>query len=351
MKTNEHKYLSLWLLAFAVLVLPTIWHTQVLAQPMGGGYGQAPGGFGQAPGGPGPGYGGGFGAHYMPTPEELLAFLQQYEPALAQKLKQLHRENPQQLHAQLPTLLRLYVPVMRQMQYDPQAGQLGLREIELRLKAQDLVESIKTAQQADLTEPQTDQPEPKSDQTEPKKQLRATLSDLFDVIIEQEQLRLTHFETRFEDWSEHMMGPGPGQNGPGAFGPDPGMGGPGPGPDMGPGYGPGPGAQGMGPGYGPGPGAQGMGPGYGPGPGAQGMGPGYGPGPGTGGPGMSSGFGGPGSGGPGMGMGGGRPMMRFQRRLQERQRQIENWKEHKQAIVNQRMLELLGGYQPFPWGR
>jgi len=239
--------------------------------------------------------------------EDLMAFLREYEPTLAAKLEHLRQSDLGEFQEQVPTLLRLYGPVMRQMEQDPELGKLSLRVIQLRLKVQDQVKHAQAAAKED-----------KQSQAAARKELEATLSELFDVILKQEDLRLKSSQDRLESFSRRTrqsdqqdQDPQSGQGAKANHDP----GGPPPGGPPAPGEPAGPPAPPAGP--------------------------------------PAGGFGGPPPPGPGWGppdrRGDQHSRERFQKRLEERQAQIERWRRNKHLVVRQRLADLLQGNEPFPW--
>jgi len=297
-----------------------------ISNDVGQGPGMGQGDQGFDPGGRG-GFGGGgrFGGGLVET-DQLLDFLTAHEPELAKKLENLSENDPDRFEAQLPTLRRLYGPVVRQMDRDPESAELSLKKIRLRLKIQKLVETAKSVE--------------KSEKGAIKKQLSEPVGQLFDVIIKAEELSLSRFSERMESFSGRL---GPGQEGT-APGDRRGRGGradrnmdrgdaraqdmePGDARDQDMEPADARGGRGMGPAD-----ARG-GRGMGPGPGRdQGMGP---------------------NDRQGRGMGGGRGMgpEMFRERLESRKAALKSWQERKTQIVNNRANELLEGYEAFPWGR
>lgn len=151
----------------------------------GGDMGRGRGAPGMGRGGMRGGFGGGFSGRWGMVDEATLHdFLVEFEPTLAAKLEALSVDNPDRFNEQLPTLLRLYSPVIRQMERDPEGGKLSLKKIPLRLKIQKIVAKAKDAN--------------KTEKTKVQKQLRKPVGQLFDIIIEEEGLRLAQSAERLE---------------------------------------------------------------------------------------------------------------------------------------------------------
>ena len=286
------------------------------------GRGPGMGGFGPGQAGRGPGMGGfgpgqadrgmGMGGFRPPanvSVTQLMKFLKDHVPELFGKISTLRQEDPERFRRQMPVLQRLYGPVVNLMEHDPESAELELAQIQARLQVQQLVNAANT-----------DEDETRHDQR--RQALTGQVGVLFDVVIGVERLRIQRAQENLEYWQQ--FGPGAAQDG---FGPG--------NPPAGRGR-----DAGRGPGAGRGAGRDRGGPGRGMGvnqPGApaddqlnadsdrRGRGPGR---------------------RRGMGMG-----SRFQQRLEQRTESINRWQENKDKIVQQRVDQLLGNYEPFPWGR
>ena len=200
------------------------------------------------------------------NPEELLNFLRRYEPALAKSLDKLRADDMDAYRRKMFAMMRLYGPVMREMQFNPDLGKISLANIRLRLEIEQDVNKYKTVGD-------------KKEKEQIKAQLTGNVGQLFDSILNREGLRLKSFQQRLDGW-----------NAPPGLDSDAGSGRPGMGRDR-------------------------RGGGRG----------GFGRGP------------------------------REERgrdihgRLDERKKQIEDWRKHKEDIVNARVAVLLQGTKPFPW--
>jgi len=280
----------------AVAVLGLFISQTVLAQP---GPGRGDGrGWGRGPrDGQGRGFGQGGGRFGRMDPVELMQFLQQHEPRLAETLKALRENDLEQYRTKMFAMMRLYGPAMRQMERNPEIGQLVLEKIRLSLEIEQKVKKHNGTQD-------------KIERKQIKTELKQRLSSLFDTIISQEEKRLDQWQQNMQNWADQD------------FGPD--------------GRGRGRGQGGMGRGQG------GMGRGQ------DGMGRGQG-GTGRGQGGMGRGQDGMGRGQGGMGRGQGRRGGGFQGSVEERKKLISIWHEQKEAIVNARATELLQVTKPFPW--
>lgn len=242
---------------------------------------------------------------------ELMEFLKKYEPELAEKLDKLRQEDERKFEWQISPLKRLYGPIMRMMDENPEMAKLSLTSIHLRVKIQETVKKAKEA----------------ADENSKKaaaKELQGHLGDLFDVIVSLEGMRLDGIQKRMQEGSS-LMGSrrkgsesaveselrerrGDTRRGQG------GQGGRGEGRNGG---------------------------GRSSGPGSRGS---------FGDPDGRSGFGGPGRGsGPG-GLDHERFAEMMQSRTEQKKKNIEIWKKNKDKIIQQRIDELLKGIQPFPWG-
>jgi hypothetical protein len=122
-------------------------------------------------------------------PDELLKFLAEHEPTLAERLERLKIDEPEEYELKMPLLGRLYGPVMRQMMRNPAMAEISLRKIRLHLKIKSALAEAK--EQAD------------SDEAAPsRKALRKSVAELFDVILEQEELRVSEMKSRLDRWSD-----------------------------------------------------------------------------------------------------------------------------------------------------
>ena len=161
--------------------------------PMGPGRGAGPRGEwrGGPDGGPGRGQGpdggpggGRFGGGRI-EPAEMINFLNEHEPDLAAKLEQLRQQDPVQYRRQMYSVMGLYGPVMREMQWDPEMAKFSLDRIHLRLQIEQDVKDVKTAKE-DATR-------------QAKDKLKGNVSKLFDTIVTQEEARLTRWEQRLTE--------------------------------------------------------------------------------------------------------------------------------------------------------
>lgn len=117
--------------------------------------------------------------------EELMEFLEKHESKLAAKLKDLHQQDPQNF-SELPLVVamkELYGPVIRQMSRDPEGGKLSLEKIRLRLRIERSIFIVKRA-------------DSRRAYHEARKELAGYVSELFDVILTQEEAGLK----RMEEW-------------------------------------------------------------------------------------------------------------------------------------------------------
>ncbi len=129
------------------------------------------------------------------TEDALIEFLQKHEPELANKLASL-AEKKRQYRRQINALQRLYGPVYYQMQRNPEMGELGLQKIRIQLKTKKFKRTYEKAASAEK-------------QQKIKNQLRGSVGDLFDVIIQQEQLRFEEVSQRFAQWDQPEEEPAP----------------------------------------------------------------------------------------------------------------------------------------------
>ncbi len=142
--------------------------------------------------GRGPGFGPGRGMgrpFFAPMdPAVLLEFLRQHEPELAARLEAMKEENPRQYRHRVHMLGRMFGPVIEQMKLDPEMAQLTLQRIKQRLKVENTLKKIHAQPQPGSSENLTGQ-------------LRSQVAGLFDIILQQEQLRLTQWQSQIAEWS------------------------------------------------------------------------------------------------------------------------------------------------------
>jgi len=144
--------------------------------------------------GPGPGIEGGNRPRWgLADPEQLLDFLNEHEPKLAEKLGALEKENPQMYRRKMRDVARIYGPIMMQMRRDPEMANLSLEKVRLILQQQQQVNTIQAsgAEKTDL------------------KPLRETVGKLFDIIVKQQETRLTKIGERMENMPAGRRGKGP----------------------------------------------------------------------------------------------------------------------------------------------
>lgn len=276
----------------AVAVLGLFISQTVLAQPRPGrGDGR---GWGRGPrDGQGRGFGQDGGRFGRVDPVELMQFLEQHEPRLAETLKALYENDLEQYRHKMFAVMKVYGPAMRQMERNPEMGQFTLEKIRLCFEIEQKVKKYNGTQD-------------KNERKQIKTKLKQQLSSLFDTIISREENRLDQWQQRMRNWADQDFDPDGRGRGRGGTGRGQGK--------MGPGRG-----MGRGPGIGRGQGGMGRG--------QDGMGRGQG------GPGRGQGW-----------RGGG-----FQDSMEERKKLISIWHDHKEAIVDARATELLQVTKPFPW--
>jgi len=123
--------------------------------------------------------------------EELMVFLKEYEPSLLQVIEEYRQSNAEAFENHLPTLMRTYVPIMEQMKTDPEMGKISLNKVRLKGLVQ---QAVKTYQGAEAGRKDAAMSE-----------LRARLSDVFSLSIEQQQLTVKRWRERLEksaQWRE-----------------------------------------------------------------------------------------------------------------------------------------------------
>ncbi|MCF7957835.1 MAG: hypothetical protein K9M57_05230 [Phycisphaerae bacterium] len=121
--------------------------------------------------------------------EELLTFLNTHEPLLAQSLQKLEKINKNDYKRKVDMLRRLYSRTIRQMAINPEMGKLMLIRISLKARIENTAREIRNSEK----------------KTNIKK-LKTQVSDLFDIIVKQEEMRLDSWTKRIEEST------GPGQS-------------------------------------------------------------------------------------------------------------------------------------------
>lgn len=111
--------------------------------------------------------------------EKLMDFLTEHEPSLAVVLKEFRDENPEMFERKVPGLLRIYGPLMEQMERNPEVAELGLKRIRLKLRVDQAVRQFKQAG--------------KDDQPAAKKELRKRVADMYEVILEETEMKIDRF--------------------------------------------------------------------------------------------------------------------------------------------------------------
>lgn len=132
------------------------------------------------------------GFHRQVPKEVLIEFLQEHEPDLAAKLTPMDQDS-RQYRRQINTLRRLYGPVYFQMQRNPEMSELGLAKIRIQLKTKTHKRSYQ----------KTSDPE---EQKKIKQKLHRSVSKMFELIIQQEQMRLKEITKRFSQWDQPEAG-------------------------------------------------------------------------------------------------------------------------------------------------
>ena len=122
--------------------------------------------------------------------EKLFAFLAEHEPSLAAVLKDWRSEDPEQFERRLPFLAKLYSPVMEQMKRDPEMANLSLKRIRFRGKVDQTLSAVRDAAQ--------DSPE----KSIARENLRDRVTDLYELILEQQELHLVRAQQRIDGMEE-----------------------------------------------------------------------------------------------------------------------------------------------------
>lgn len=119
-------------------------------------------------------------------PDELIEFLGKYEPELAGKINTMRNEKPDDFRRRLPILGKLYGPLIEEMTYDPTITKLKVKCIRLRLRAKAGLDMIKDSKDTDRSEAG-------------EKQIREAATELFEVIMEQQQLKYDRLKGRLDE--------------------------------------------------------------------------------------------------------------------------------------------------------
>ena len=130
----------------------------------------------------------GLGGPVMLDSAEIIAFLQEHEPDMAKKLAKLLQNDPQQFQYWLASARGLYAPVIRIMDRDPQMGQLQLEKVRLQLRAKRALAKVNKAE--------------KDSRAKPAKKLHKIVGKLFDIIMEQGELRLRRAYDQIDQWQQ-----------------------------------------------------------------------------------------------------------------------------------------------------
>lgn len=142
---------------------------------------------------PGPGFGRGkAGPGRSPVdPVALDEFLREHEPELAEKLKTLREKDPERFRRQMFTVAMIYQPIMAQIGLNPEMGKLSLQKVKLGLRTKQAIKEFKDAKDEQKAKDKA------------REKLQQCLSRQFDLVIEQEELRLSQAAERLEQWSLH----------------------------------------------------------------------------------------------------------------------------------------------------
>lgn len=133
------------------------------------------------------------------TTDELMKFLNQYDPTRARQLDDMLANQPQQFQEYIGMVCELYTPAARQMEFDPEAGVLAVKNISLQLDIKKQVADYKVSTDDALKE-------------RLKTDIRLNLDRQFELILEDQQRdiarwqeRMARFQSRIQ--SEQNAGP------------------------------------------------------------------------------------------------------------------------------------------------
>ncbi len=121
-------------------------------------------------------------------PQELLEFLKKHEPKLAEKTIQLKEEEPRRFRHRIWALSRMYGPAMRMMENDPAMGKLLLKKIRLKEGIGRLVKKAKKSSK-----------DKKTAEAKIRVNLTKKVSNLFNLVIAQNELHLKNMRERISD--------------------------------------------------------------------------------------------------------------------------------------------------------
>ena len=134
--------------------------------------------------------------------EAMMMFLAEHEPSLAAVLKEFQAENPRMFEQRLGGLMRIYGPLMEQMERNPDMAEVGLKRIRLQLRAEQAGRRLQAADAEGKEAART--------------ALRERLGELYEVILRQTEMKLDRMEeqiTKMQEWREILEQRGPGTKG------------------------------------------------------------------------------------------------------------------------------------------
>lgn len=113
-------------------------------------------------------------------PDELIDFLEEYEPELAEKLEDVRNDSPDEFRRRVPVVGKLYGHLIEEMKYDPTMTKLEVKAIRLRLRAKAAVDVIKEGKDGE-------------------QQLTEAVEGLFDTIMAQGELKYNRLKERLDE--------------------------------------------------------------------------------------------------------------------------------------------------------
>ncbi len=114
-------------------------------------------------------------SHRLVDAEVMFKFLEKHEPKIARSLDGIKKKDIESYKRKVDLLRRIYSPIVRQMEKNPELGKLSLKRLSLNARIESCVIKIR---------------DNKSGQKKLTGQLKAQVSELFDLLIKQEEIQL-----------------------------------------------------------------------------------------------------------------------------------------------------------------
>ncbi len=119
--------------------------------------------------------------------EELIEFLGQYEPTVLKNLEELQNSDQRKYWRKLMMLRRLYGKIIGMMDSNPEMAKLMLNKIKISAKIKELVKKS-------------------DDGTEIKTELNKLVTELFNIVLALEEIRINQWEKRMEEFESRSNG-------------------------------------------------------------------------------------------------------------------------------------------------